>query len=71
MPTTRRTDMPAPTRPAKPPVRPVRITLPADCIATIDQIAANEMISRVSWIKRSIGNAVRFARWQASLNKQH
>ena len=57
-------------KPAKQLVRPVQIDMPTDLVDAIDQIAAHEMLSRSAWMRRVINNAVRYARWHASLNKQ-
>jgi hypothetical protein len=54
----------------KQPVRSIQTDVPADLVVAIDQIAAHEMLSRSAWMRRVINNAVKFARWNASLNKQ-
>jgi metal-responsive CopG/Arc/MetJ family transcriptional regulator len=61
--------MPASTKQTKPPVRSVQIAIPTDLIATIDQIAAHEMLTRSAWMRRVINNAVRYTRWEAELHK--
>jgi hypothetical protein len=54
----------------KQPVRPIQIGLPADFVAIIDRIAAEQMLSRAAWMRRVLNNAVRYSRWDAELNKQ-
>jgi metal-responsive CopG/Arc/MetJ family transcriptional regulator len=61
--------MPALTKSTKQPVRPVQIDMPIDFIATIDRIAAEELLSRSAWMRRVLNNAVRAAQWRAELNK--
>ena len=62
--------MPTPAKPAKQPARSVRISLPAEMLADIDKISEAELLSRPVWIRRTLNNAVRFQRWQSSLNKR-
>ena len=54
----------------KPATRPIQIEMPTDLIVIIDRIAAEEMLSRTAWMRRVLNSAVRYARWQAELNKQ-
>jgi hypothetical protein len=54
----------------KPASRPVQIEMPTALIATIDRIAAEELLSRTAWMRRVLNNAVRAARWQAEMTKQ-
>jgi metal-responsive CopG/Arc/MetJ family transcriptional regulator len=67
--TTRRQNMPASTKPTKPPVRSIQVALPADFIATIDRIASRDLQSRSAWMRRVLNNAVRAEHWRAELNK--
>jgi len=55
---------------AKPATKQIQADVPADLVDTIDKIATREMISRAAWIRRTVNNAVKYARWHASLNKQ-
>ena len=59
--------MPAVTKPV---TKPVQIDMPTDLVATIDRIAAEELLTRTAWMRRVINNAVRYSRWESDLNKQ-
>ena len=55
---------------AKPAKTLIRIKVPNDVIDVIDQIAAKQMLTRTSWMKLTICKAIRYARWEAGLNRR-
>ena len=55
---------------AKPATKPVQIEMPTSLIATIDRIAAEELLSRTAWMRRVLNNAVRAAQWRSEMTKQ-
>jgi len=57
-----------PTTTSKSDKRSVQVTMPADLIVTIDQIAANQLLSRSAWMRRTICKAAETERWLATLN---
>jgi metal-responsive CopG/Arc/MetJ family transcriptional regulator len=46
----------------------IQLELPTDMVATIDRIAGEQLLSRSSWLRRTINNTVKYARWESSLN---
>jgi metal-responsive CopG/Arc/MetJ family transcriptional regulator len=58
-----------PTTTSKSDKRSVQVTMPADLIVTIDQIAADQLLSRSAWVRRTICKAAQSERWLASLDK--